>query len=104
MIRLKISKHGDSHILLEALEGISHFGFGTFLLNLQPAEIQADVFSRDVIINAKYKQGLQGMEIWPDNRIAWGSPDHKIIMPIKEISKIDGAENWLKRIVIIPQQ
>lgn len=100
MIRLKISKHDNDHILLEALEGIDHFGFGTFLLNIQPNEIEVDEFSIQAILNSRYKKGLQGLEIWEDNRIAWGHPDHKIIMPINEISKDKEADIWLKKIKV----
>lgn len=97
-IRLKISKHDDESIKLQALEGIDHFGFGTFLCNIKPEEIECDDFSKNALLNATEQQGLNGLEIWPDNRIAWGSPDESIIMPICEISKQDGSDKWLKEL------
>lgn len=97
MIRLKIIKHDNNSIELEALEGIDHFGFGTFLCDLQPDEIECDGFSHRALLNASPKNGLNGMEIWPDNRIAWGSPEHKLVMPIKEISNLN-ANDWLHQI------
>ena len=98
MIRLKIKKHDDKHISLEALSGIEHHGFGTFLSNLKPEEIECDEFSKRTIREATEKRGLNGMEIWDENRIAWGSLAGAIIMPTKEISKEPGADKWLSQI------
>lgn len=100
MLRLRISKHDEKHIQLEALEGIDHFGFGTFLCNIFPNQIECDAFSKKVLIESNYQDGLNGLEIWPDNRIAWGSKNHKIIMPISEISKESGSDDWLTKITI----
>jgi hypothetical protein len=99
MIRLKIQKHDANHIALSAIDGIDHFGFGTFLCNLQPDEVECDEFSKNAILSASYKSGLQGMEIWKDNRIAWGHPAHNIIMPISEISNDSGKDGWVSQIV-----
>lgn len=98
MIRLKISKHDESHILLEAKEGINHFGFGTFLCNIKEDEIECDDFSKNALIQSGEKNGLNGVEIWEDNRIAWGSPSESIIMPISEISNMTKKDGWLSRI------
>lgn len=98
MIRLKISKYDQSHILLEALEGIDHFGFGTFLCDLKPTEIECDGFSKESIINSEEKDGLNGMEIWNDNRIAWGDPSESIIIPIDEISNMSTKDGWISQI------
>jgi len=97
MTRLKIRKEDEEHIKLEAIDGIDHFGFGTFLCELQPKEIDCDQFSKDSLINAVEKHGLNGLEIWQDNRIAWGSPSETIIVPVSEISKASGS-NWLEKI------
>ena len=102
MERLKITKHTDSNILLEAKEGIDHFGFGTFLCNLKPEEIECDKFSKKVLVSASPKSGLNGLEIWEDNRLAWGSPEHSIIMPIEEISNmVNKTDSWLEKIVCV---
>ena len=61
MIRLKISKYDQSHILLEALEGIDHFGFGTFLCDLKPTEIECDGFSKESIINSDVEEKAKEM-------------------------------------------
>jgi len=98
MIRLKIQKHDEECILLTAVKGIEHYGFGTFLSNLKPEEVQCDAFSKQALLDAPEKYGLNGLEIWPDNRIAWGDPSETIIMPINEISKMKGAEKWLQKI------
>lgn len=100
MIRLRIKQHDENHIVLEALEGIDHFGFGTFLCDINPDQIECDAFSKNALLRATEKRGLNGMEIWQDNRIAWGDPSHEIVMPIKEISKMKGAERWLSKIIV----
>jgi len=100
MLRLKVKKHDDEHISLEALADIDHFGFGTFLCELQPDQIECDQFSKDAMMSAPYRDGLQGLEIWPDNRLAWGDPNHQIIMPLEEISN-QGAD-WLTKIIAQP--
>jgi len=100
MIRLKIAKHNEGNIKFEALEDIDYFGFGTFLCNIKPEEIECDEFSKTALLNASEKSGLNGLEIWQDNRIAWGSPSHKIIIPITEISKAKGSEKWLAKISV----
>ena len=98
MIRLKISKQDETSILLEAIEGIDHFGFGTFLCNIKEDEIECDKFSKEVLVQSSEKSGLNGLEIWEDNRIAWGSPSESIIMPISEISNMTKKDSWLSRI------
>lgn len=99
IVRLKIKNHDDEHISLEALEGIENFGFGTFLCNIKPEEIECDEFSKKAILDAKEIIGLSGLEIWEDNRIAWGSLSENVIMPISEISKHQGADKWLSQIL-----
>lgn len=98
IVRLVIKKHGDDSILCRAVKGIDHFGFGTFLCNLKPNEIKADKFAKDALLLAKEQSGLNGMEIWPDNRIAWGDLRHEIIISLSEISKAKGADKWLRLI------
>lgn len=98
MKRLRIRKEDTQHIRLEALAGVDHFGFGTFLCDLKPEEVNADEFSMRALLGASEKSGLNGVEIWADNRIAWGDPSETIVMPISEISKMVGAKAWLKLI------
>lgn len=104
-IRLRIEKHDEDHIRLSALEGIDHYGFGTFLCDLRPEEIECrDEFSKNALLSAKEKSGLNGMEIWKENRIAWGSPRESVIMPISEISNMAGRDGWLSEIVVSASQ
>lgn len=104
MIRLRVRRYDDQHITLEALSGIDRFGFGTFLCDLDPGEIDCDAFSKAALIAAPYKRGLNGMEIWADHRIAWGYPSERMTMPIDEISKQPGADAWLSQIDTAPTQ
>jgi hypothetical protein len=97
-IRLIITRYDDNSIMCEAVRGIEHFGFGTFLCNIKPEEIKCDAFSKSALLMAIEKDGLNGMEIWVDNRIAWSAPNHKIIMPLCEISKQQGSNVWLEQL------
>ena len=101
MKRLKIKKHDNANIALEAVSGIDHFGFGTFLCDIKPEEIECDKFSKEALMAANERHGLSGLEIWEDNRIAWGAPNHMIIMPITEISNMTGDNSWLAKIKTI---
>ncbi len=96
--RLRIRKHDDDHIALNALSGVTHYGFGTFLENITPEQIDADEFSRSALLASSEKHALNGLEIWADNRVAWGDPAHEIIMPTSEISVHQGARSWLKQV------
>ena len=100
MIRLRIKQHGDSHVCCEAVDGITHYGFGTFLENIQAHQIECDAFSKNALLTASFLRDLAGLEIWRDNRIAWGSPALSILMPIDCISKQDGADEWIEQIVV----
>ena len=100
MIRLRVKKHDDEHIKLEAIGKIDHFGFGTFLCDLKPEEVECDEFSKQALLNGKEKSGLNGLEIWADNRLAWGDLSETIIMPISEISNMKDADKWLLEIII----
>ena len=97
--RLKIEKQDENHIKLTALKDIKHFGFGTFLTNLHPEDVECDEFSKNALLSATAKDGLNGLEIWEENRIAWGYPNETIIMPISEISNMSGKNGWLSKIV-----
>ncbi len=98
MTRLKISRVDDDSIQLEAIAEYIHHGFGTFLTELKPEEIECDSFSKNALLNAKYQNGLNALELWGDNRIAWGTTNLAVIVDLKTISKEIGANAWLKLI------
>jgi hypothetical protein len=98
MIRLKISKIDDSTIQLEAVAEYVHHGFGTFLMDIQPEEIECDAFSKEVLLAAKWQRGVYSLEIWELNRLAWGSTTLTVVVPLQEISKEVGADVWLELI------
>lgn len=99
LIRLKIQKHDENHIELSALNRIEHHGFGTFLIDLKPEEVECDEFSKQALLAATEKGGLNGMEIFDNNILSWGSPEEDIIMPISEISNACNKDGWLSKIV-----
>lgn len=102
-IRLKISKHDEENILLEATSNANteQHGFGTFLTDLQPEEVECDQFSKQALLSAGDRSGLCGMEIWPNNILSWGDPSHTIIMPIKEINSNNHRQNqWVSKIQV----
>jgi hypothetical protein len=85
-------------LLLEGLksERFEHHGFGTFLLNIDPKEITITRNALQALLDCPYRQGLEGMEIWGANRIAWGDPKLTMTVPVDEICCEPEAKKWLR--------
>ena len=98
MIRLKITKVNNSTIRLQAIAEYVHHGVGTFLQELAPEEIECDSFCKEALLAASLQHGVCGLEIWEQNRIAWGTIALEVKIPLVEISKEEGANTWLKLI------
>jgi hypothetical protein len=73
-----------------------NFGFGTFLIDIQPAEISISQKALSVILACPYRRGLQGMEIWGEHRLAWGSLEHEVAVSPDEICCEELAKEWLR--------
>jgi len=96
---LKISYDKDKEeIVLKSLnpKRFTHYGFGTFLENVDPKEILISKGALEALVNCPERSGLQGLEFWPDNRLAWGSLSKNFIVPYDSINCPKGAKSWLK--------
>lgn len=96
---LKISYDEEKEeIILKTLnpKRFTHYGFGTFLENVAPKEILISKNALEVLLHCPERSGLQGLEFWQDNRLAWGSLSPDFIVPYNSINCPKGAKSWLK--------
>lgn len=97
---LKISyDENKEEIVLESLnpKRFTYYGFGTFLENINPEDILISKGALKALINCPERSGVQGLEFWPANRLAWGNPSPNFIVPYDAINCPDGAKSWLKK-------
>lgn len=101
IIALAEEKFGHAiHLKAVKKERFVNHGFGTFLCDIKPSEISITQEALDTLLNCSEKGGLQGMEFWEENRIAWGSQSFDFIVPIKHISVHRGAKKWIKEMSV----
>lgn len=96
---LRIDYNADSgDIALEALrpERFTHYGFGTFLENVDPKEVSISRVALDALLECPERSGLQGLEFWPDNRLAWGDSSPRFLVPTDAINCPKNAKDWIK--------
>ena len=104
MIRLRMRKSSEKEgcVVLEALQGVTHHGFGTFLEQIQPDEIDADQFSIDAVSNAGYSSSpTMGVDIYADPPavFSWGREAHVVTMSVEEFCLHPEAMDWFKHVV-----
>lgn len=93
----------DDHVRVEAKipDRFERHGFGTFLSNVEPGEVEITREAFDVLINCPERGGLQGLEVWKEKRIAWGSPEPRLEIPKDKCSVEEGSAAWLVECVIV---
>ncbi|MBI2673426.1 hypothetical protein HYX19_04140 [Candidatus Woesearchaeota archaeon] len=97
---LKISYDGNKEeITLKTLNPtrFTHYGFGTFLEHIDPKEILISEGALEALLHCPERRGLQGLEFWPENRLAWGSLSKNFIVPYDSINCPKGTKSWLKK-------
>lgn len=89
---------GENCIAVKALKNkrFTHYGFGTFLENVVPSEVSITQDALDILLECPERSGLQGLEFWPDNRLAWGTPHPYTLIPINQINVPSEAKKWIK--------
>ena len=89
---------GDKCIAVKALKikRFTHYGFGTFLENVVPSEVSITQEALNILLECPERSGLQGLEFWPDNRLAWGTPNPYTLIPIDQINVPSEAKKWIK--------
>ena len=95
---LRIEKQGEC-ITLKALvkRRFKLYGFGTFLENIKPGEISISKEALAAMLKCKYLSGIQGMEIFPGNMLAWGSQECEETIALDIISLHKDAKDWFKQ-------
>lgn len=78
-------------------ERFTHYGFGTFLENINPEEVLISESALEALLKCPARSGLQGLEFWPENRLAWGDPRPYIAVPYDAINCPNGAKKWLRK-------
>ena len=101
-IQVETNEKGK-HIAVEALrsERFTHYGFGTFLENIIPSEVSITKEALDILLQCPERNGLQGLEFWPDNRLAWANLSPYYIIPIDKINVPSEAKKWIKKMKVI---
>lgn len=82
------------------LERLTRHGFGTFLENIQPGEISISRQALDALQRCTYKAGLQGMEIFAGNILAWGVPMPNVTLELARASRHENTA-WLTACCVV---
>jgi len=108
---LRITKEKDDILLVVLAAGggvwyqLKNFfqtnGFGTFLSKIDEGEISITQEAYDALASCPYRSGLQGLELFKNNMLAWGSQSPTFSVPCGCISLHEGAELWLEKCCII---
>ena len=95
-------RDGEKHIAVTALkaERFTHYGFGTFLEHIDPKEVSISQEALDILLDCPERDGLQGMEFWPDNRLAWGDPAPCLLVQFHQINVLSKAKDWIREMRI----
>lgn len=96
---LRISCVEDTKILFEALkpERFEIYGFGTFLCDIDPKEVSITRQALEVLLNCPYRSGVQAVEIWGENRIAWGAKSCSFKIEPLYICREPESKKWLEK-------
>jgi hypothetical protein len=107
-LKLSIEDYeGEPHILVAVVRSVAigrlrdrfqHHGFGTFMCDIQPHEVEVTAEARAALLDTPYRRGLQGLEFWEDNRIAWGSRDPSLLVPLGDVNVPSGAKDWISKL------
>ncbi len=90
---LKITvKNGTVKIEILNADRLTQHGFGLFLQDAKPGEIQTDDASLKQILQQSYRSGLRPCEIFQGNIIGFCDQE----FPLKELSLHGGASEWFR--------
>lgn len=76
-------------------------GFGTFMQDIQPGEVECSQEALDLLLSCHEQGGLNGLEFWKQNMLAWGSQSQILLIPIDEISVPGAAKSWIREFQVI---
>lgn len=99
-VEIRLVERGSDKIFhVKAInEGrLTHYGFGTFLENIEPSEIEITPEAREALLAQPERDGLQGLEFWGDNRIAWAHPGPEIEVHPDDVNVPKSAKEWIRQ-------
>ena len=92
------------HVKAVDEDRLTHYGFGTFLENITPSEIGISVDALKRLLEQPERPGLQGLEFWPDHRIAWATPDPEIYVLPEDTNVPTKAKAWIKKASVLEKE
>lgn len=96
VLRITLMKDGHTlKIQAQSQDRFKQHGFGTFLSNVMPGEVEITKDAFDAIMSQPGRSGLQGLEFWDDRRLAWGSLHQEFQVHCDSINVPDGAKLWI---------
>lgn len=100
-IRL-VERDGDKIFHVKAIDEnrLTHYGFGTFVENVEPSEIDITSDAIEQLLAQPERSGLRGLEFWPDNRMAWGCPDPEIFVHPDDVNVPRDAKKWIREMSV----
>ena len=101
-----VTEDDETYIEVQAVnpDRFQNFGFGTFLCDIVPPEIEITQEALDILLECPERSGMQGMEFWGDNRLAWGSIYPTLLIPLNRISVPREAKPWIKKMTLAKEK
>ena len=84
-------------------ERFERHGFGTFMQDINPEEIECNQGALDFLLGCPERGGLNGLEFWPNKMLAWGAPDQMFLIPLDSVNVPTGAKVWIKDFKILKE-
>ncbi len=101
-IKLVKGDKGEKIIHIKALDDsrLTHHGFGTFICDIKPSEIEITPDALEELLKQPERRGFQGLEFWPDNRMAWANPHPEFFVHPDDVNVPEGAKKWIRQMSI----
>lgn len=102
---VRIEKDGN-YITIQILDAkrLSRHGLGAFLEDAVHGEISITQAALNALLRCPYRSGLQGMEVFAGNVLAWGAHT-SIAVPLAAVSVHKSeAKKWLQECCIVEEE
>lgn len=86
------------------LSRFTNYGFGTFLENVKPEEVEISADALAKLLEQPERSGLQGLEFWADNRLAWGSSALVFLVPVEMTNVPEKAKIWIRKFRVVESE
>jgi len=85
-------------------ERFEFHGFGTFMKDINPGEIECTQEALDFLLECPERSGLNGLEFWPQKMMAWGTQDQVLMVPLEEINVPEKAKEWIMEFKVVERE